>query len=465
MTDGGNTAGNHPTPIETTLPDATAAETVTDEVAVPGRQRRRRWPLWSALVAVVLVTGGVPAALLADRLRNRDVGTPATAASPPENPTTIAARQVAERITAQLDRQAAALLGGDRPGFLAVAEAAVVRADLRRRFTSLQALRVTRWEARANGLPTSAGKAGEWRLAVEFRYCFVLPECETSPLIVDTLWRDGTEPRLLSLGKSKTAPSYGDRSNGQPGNLPWEVSELVSKVGKRTVVATVPAHRHRLPGLLKRAEAAAKVADGYVVSGVAPDRYRIFYAGQKEWKRWYGGDHPQWSAGYAVNVGGGHYEIALAPDSFDYGTGLDDVLRHELAHAASLPEKRDYSDDSTWWLVEGVAELAAVDGQPVDRYEGLDSVRRSVKGDWDGELDSLTPDEDTSDDQVTGSYGIAYLATQYLVDRFGEERLFAFVKAVVHDRRVPAQTSEEIFDESWASLHKKCVAYVRAAVR
>lgn len=446
--------------------DATAGETVPAAAAVPDRRRRRRWPLWSALVAVVLLlAGGVPAVLLADRLRGGNVGTPATAASPSENPTTIAARQVAERITAQLDRQAAALLGGDRSGFLAVAEAAAVRTDLRRRFASLRALRVTQWEARANGLPTSAGKAGEWRLAVEFRYCFVVPDCNPSPLIVDTRWRDGAEPRLLSLGKSKTAPSYGDRANGQPGSLPWEVSELVSKVGRRTVVATVPAYRHRLPGLLKRAEAAAKVADGYAVSGAAPDRYRIFYAGQQEWKRWYGGDHPEWSAGYAINVGGGHYEIALAPDSFDYGTGLDSVLRHELAHAASLPQKRDYSDDSTWWLVEGVAELAAVDGQSVARYEGLDSARRLVKGDWDGKLDSLIPDEDTSDDQVTGSYGIAYLAAQYLIDRFGEERLFAFVKAVVHDRRVPAQTSEEIFDESWASLHKKCVAYIRAAVR
>ncbi|MEV2239090.1 hypothetical protein [Micromonospora sp. NPDC049891] len=463
MNHGGPAGDDKPMPAaEATHPPAVVAP---DVGPVPPARPRRRWPLWTALGAVLLMlSGGVPAVLLTGVLSDVEVGEPATAASPTENPTTIAARQLAERITAQLDKQSAALLSGDRSGFLAIA-APAARGDLRQRFAALRALRVTRWEARPSSLPMTAGKAGEWRLAVEFQYCFVVPDCRPSPLIVETRWRDGAEPRLLSLGRSKPAPTVGDRANGQPGSLPWEVSALATRTGKRTIVAVPPAHRHRLPGLSKRAEAAAKVADEYVVAGKKPDRYRIFYAGPKEWKRWYGGDHPEWSAGYAVNVGGGHYELVLAPDSFDYGPGLDAVLRHELAHAATLPEKRDYSDESSWWLVEGLAELAAVDGQPVARYAGLSDTRRLVKGDWDGKLDTLAPDEDTSDKAVTGSYGIAYLAARYFLERFGEERLLAFAKVVLHDRRIPRQTSEEIFDETWASLHKECVAYIRAAVR
>ncbi|GIJ21655.1 hypothetical protein [Micromonospora lutea] len=462
MNHGGPAGDDQPLTIEATHPPAVV---LPDVGPVPPRRPRRRWRLWAALGAVLLVlSGGIPAVLLTGVLSDVEVGEPATAASPTENPTTIAARQVAERIAAQLDKQAAALLSGDRSGFLGIA-ANAARSDLRQRYAALRALRVTRWEARPSGLPTTAGKAGEWRLAVEFQYCFVVPDCRPSPLIVETRWRDGAEPRLLALGKSKPAPTVGDRANGQPGSLPWEVSALVTKTGKRTIVAVPPAYRHRLAGLSKRAEAAAKVADEYVVAGTKPDRYRIFYAGPKEWKRWYGGDHPKWSAGYAVNVGGGHYELVLAPDSFDYGPGLDTVLRHELAHAATLPEKRDYSDESSWWLVEGLAELAAADGQSVARYSGLSDTRRLVKGDWDGKLDTLAPDEDTSDAAVTGSYGIAYLAARYFLERFGEERLLAFAKVVLHDRRIPRQTSEEIFDESWASLHKECVAYIRGAVR
>ncbi|MFD1080006.1 gluzincin family metallopeptidase [Micromonospora andamanensis] len=469
MNHGGPAGDDQPVPTGAAPNEPTAEAARSPEVATPPtgavpQRRRRRWPLWAAVVAVVLTLSvGVPVALLTGRVSDVEVGEPATAASPTENPTTVAARQVAERITAQLDKQAAALLSGDRSGFAAIASP-TVRPDLRRRFDALKALRVTHWQGRPSGLPTSAGRAGEWRVPIEFQYCFVVPTCQPSPMVVETRWRDGAEPRLLTLPKSKSSAYVNGRFNGQPGVLPWEVSKLAVLVGKRVMVASTPAHRNRLPGLLKRAEAAAKVADTYAVTGTPPDLYRVFYAGPKEWERWYGGDQPEWGAGYAVNVGGGHHEVVLAPETLGYGPVLDELLRHELAHAASLPDK-NYWDDSAWWLIEGLAEYAGADGQPVARYEGLVPTRRLVKGDWDGKLDKLLPAGDAPDEQVAGHYGIAYLAFRHLVDRFGEERAFAFFKAVVYDLRLPAQTTEEIFRESWASLRKECVAYIRKAVR
>ncbi|MEV6814664.1 hypothetical protein [Micromonospora sp. NPDC051296] len=430
-------------------------------VAAPDGRPRRRWPLWAALVVVVLVLAcGLPAALLVSVLRDTDGGTPVTAAAPTENPTTLAAQQVAERISVQLNRQSAALLGGDRAGFLAIAEAGSARTELRRRYDSLRALRVKRWEASASGLPTETGQAGEWRLRVQFNYCFVVAKCQTSPMVVDTRWRDGAEPRLLEIERSKSSPYVIGAPSGQPGDLPWEVSELTAAVGKRTIVATTPAYRNRLPYLLARAEAAAKVADLYAVAGT-PDRYRIFYAGKKEWETWYGGEQPEWGIGYAISVGGGHHEVVLGPDSLEYGPFMDQVLRHELAHAASMPD--GYWEDWAWWLVEGVAEHAAVDGQPVARYMGLTETRQTVRGNWDGELDDLMPTGDISGEEVTGRYGIAYLAVRYFVDRFGEEQLLAFVKAVVHDLRPPAQIAEEVLGEPWSDLHDECVAYIRRA--
>ncbi|WP_239098580.1 hypothetical protein [Micromonospora qiuiae] len=431
------------------------------QLATAPEPARRRWWRWAVpVVVVLLLAGAVPAALLL--VHDADVETPAEAAAPTENPTTLAARQVAERITAQLERQSAALLAGDRTGFLAVADRKI-HSELRRRFAGLRELRVTRWEGRPNGLPTPAGNAGEWRLSVEFHYCFVEPDCRPSPLLVNTLWRDGTDPRLLKLEKSTSTPQVGGRVRAQAGTLPWEVSKLVVAVGKRTIVGTTPAYRDRLPGLLKRAEAAAKVADGYVVDGAVPERYRIFYAGPKEWKRWYGGDQPEWGAGYAVNVGGGHHDVVLGPDSFNDSGYLDVMLRHELAHAASLPEN-DYWDNSAWWLIEGLAEHAGADGASVARYDGLIPTRKFVKGDWNGKLDDLLPAEDASTEEAIGSYGAAYLAVRYLLNRFGEQKVHAFVKAVVHDLRVPRQVSEEIFGKPWAKLHADCAKHLRRAV-
>ncbi|WP_234582360.1 hypothetical protein [Micromonospora sp. MH99] len=426
---------------------------MTDGVQQPAP--RRLWPLWTVLVVMVLLLGcGLPAALIVGAVR--EAGGRATisraGAAATDDPATAVARALSDRMTAQLQRQSTALLGGDRAGFLAVADPAA-HSDLRRRFAALRALKVTVWRAEPSGLPVPVvGKPGEWRLLVRFQYCFVAPGCRPSPVLIGTRWREnGDQPRLIALEESKSA---------ETGTRPWEISELAVAVGARTIVATTPALRGKLAGLLTQAEAAAAVADTYAVTGSPPDRYRIFYAGRAEWQRWYGGGRPQWTGGYAVTVGGGHHEVVLNADGLT-SSGTDDLLRHELTHAASLPE-RGYPGKTTWWLVEGLAEFAGSGGQPVDRYEGLAEVRKLVRAGWDGRLEGVTPADDAPAERVGGSYGVGYLAVRHLVDRFGPERLLAFFKAMVHERKTADVAAEQAFGEQWSTLHDECVAYVRA---
>ncbi|MFY1696182.1 hypothetical protein [Solwaraspora sp. WMMA2101] len=425
-----------------------------------------------------------------------------------------------------LDQQAAALLAGDERGFLAVAAAgSPARDDLARQFRTLRAMKVTAWRPTISMLPTafdpdvagggptpspsvpagsptptpassptpsgspgstpmptssatpspspspsvtvtpsatvpggSGSTAGspatQWRLLVSYQHCFVVPSCQTSPVVVGQRWStDGDRLQLVAVEPSLTL---------QDGPRPWEVSELVVATGNRTLVATTPADRDLLPGLLRDAEEAALVADRYAVTGTAPDRYRIFYAGADEWRRWYGGDRPEWTAGYAVAIGGGHYEIVLN------GTNLRDVvrpdlLRHELTHAASLPDG-GHRERAAWWLIEGLAEHAAAGGRPVVRYEGLANVRRLVlEQDWQGPLSAVEPTADAENWQVSAGYGVGYLAVRHLVDRFGEERTLAFFTSVVHDGLDLDEAARLQFGEPWEDLHQGCVDYVRQA--
>ncbi len=233
-----------------------------------------------------------------------------------------------------------------------------------------------------------------------------------------------------------------------------------SRSAQRTLVATTANFRDKLPNLLKEAERAAAVADRYAMRGSPPDRYRIYYAGGAEWKRWYGGNRPAWTAGYAVAVGGNHYEIVLNADGLPSGQ-LDDLLRHEMAHAASLPG-RGYSDAGSWWLVEGIAEYAAAGNQPVSRYDNLADVGKLLKaGRWNGRLDKIEPAEAAEDWEVVGSYGVSYLAVRHLADRYGEPAMLAFFKAVLHDGRSMAEAAKESFGEDWSMLHDDCVTYLR----
>ncbi|WP_343444894.1 hypothetical protein [Micromonospora schwarzwaldensis] len=411
--------------------------------------KRRRWPLWTVLgLALGLVAGAVPGVLLR-QLSPDAAGRPAAGR---EAPGTAAERQLAARMVAQLDRQGSALLRGDRAGFLAVAES-TVRPALTRRYAALRALRVTTWRPTTERVPVAVdGQPGQWRLTVTVGYCFVVPGCAPSTVELGTRWRVvGEQPRLIAVEPSRTDPT---------GVRPWEVDELAVAVGKRALVATTPAQRAKLPGLLAQAEAAARTADRYAV-GPPPDRYLVYYAGRAEWQRWYGGGRPKWTAGYAVGVGGGRHDVVLNAQSLA-PAGVDDLLRHELTHAASLPDQ-GYADHAAWWLVEGLAEYAGADGQPVDRYEGLAEVRKLVRGGWSGRLDAVAPADDATDARVGGAYGVGYLAVRHLVDRYGEQRVLDFFRAVVHERRSPDVAADEVFGDEWATLHDDCVAYVRSA--
>ncbi|MFI7158135.1 hypothetical protein [Micromonospora chalcea] len=413
-------------------------------------RKRRRWPLWTALgLALGLVAGAVPGVLL--RGPAPDAAGRSAAKS---DPGTAAQRRLGERMLALLDRQATALVGADRAGFLAIAEPAA-RPALSRRYAALRALRVTVWRPAADGVPEAAdGQPGQWRQTITVGYCFVAPDCAPSTVELDARWRlVGEEPRLTALEPSGTDPA---------GVRPWQANDLAVTVGKRVVVATTTAQRSKLPGLLAQAEAAARVADRYAVGDARPDRYLVYYAGKTEWRRWYGGGRPKWTAGYAVGVGGGRHDVVLNAQTLT-PDGVDDLLRHELTHAASLPD-RGYADRADWWLVEGLAEYAGADGQPVHRYEGLTEVRDLLRGGWSGRLEAVAPEADASDSRVGGAYGVGYLAVRHLVDRYGEQRMLDFYRAVVHERRSPAQAAAEVLGDPWSMLHDECVAYVRAVV-
>ncbi|GFJ91078.1 hypothetical protein [Phytohabitans rumicis] len=403
-----------------------------------------------ALCSVPVV---VTVTLLARQPRASASPTPVEVHSPrPGDPESMTQLWLREQIMAVLTQQAGALLRGDERGFLAAAEPKSAAVGvLRRQFRSLRALKVAAWQPKITDLPARVGT--EWRVPVTFGHCFVESGCDPGPVRIETRWVEGSGvPRLVAVQPS---PSV------QDGPRPWEVSDLVVAVGKRTVVATTAANKSKLAAVLAEAERAAEVADRYAVDGTPPHYYEIFYAGQAEWKRWYGGDRPEWTAGYAVPVGGGHYDVVLNGKDL-HSTVLDDLLRHEMTHASSLPGSGSRTGEN-WWLVEGVADLAAAGGRPVGRYESLPDVQRLVAGGWNGPLTKAEPGAGAADWQVSAAYGVGYLAVRHLVDRFGEQALLAFFKAVIHERKSPEQASTEVFGEPWQALHDDCVSYVRSA--
>ncbi|GAA4710988.1 hypothetical protein [Phytohabitans rumicis] len=352
------------------------------------------------------------------------------------------------RIQAALTEQAAALIAGDERGFLAAAEpGSPAVAVLRQQFHSLRALKVAIWVPEITEEPEQ--DAGELKVGVTVNHCFVVAACEPAPALFETRWvdRDGTV-RIVAVQASQRG-----------GPRPWEVSALRAAVGQRTVVATTPAQRGQLTVLSREAEKAAAVADKYAVGGTKPERYLIFYAGDAEWKRWYGGAPSAWAAGFAAPTGMGPHHVVIKAKGL-HATVLDDVLRHEMTHVSSLPFDGGYTQ-SKWWLVEGIAEHASLAGQPLGRYNDLPAVRKLVQGGWKGPLPESAPPAKATRDQAGGAYGVSLLAVHRLVERFGMAKMLAFFKAAVHDDKALESASMEQFGQPWKAVHADCVSYVR----
>lgn len=433
----------------------------------PPARRGRRWPFWVALGVVgVLLLCGVPAAFVASRLPDLTGDRaeaanqpPGHAPSPgPNSPARVRTAWVTDQINKALKTQSDALLSGDQKAFLGTADPAATKlvVALKRRFGSLRALQVTTYEQTIAGFPARTGGTGVkpgWTVRLDIEYCFVVRGCDPDTIRVGSTWAETAAGVRMTSLDTTTSTSNGPR--------PWETAALKAAVGKRAVVATTSRYASRLPALLRQADKAAAVADKFVIGAKPPDRYRIFVAGSAEWKRWYGGELPDWSVGFATAVSDDRMEVVLNVNEIqtDY---LDEVLRHELGHVATLSSD-DYADDSNFWLVEGMAEYIQESGRPVGRYDGRFAVRRYLDADkWDGDVTVTAPAADAPDWQVAARYGIGYYAVRRMAERFGRAKMVQFFSAVVlKEGNTLDNAAQKIFGVSWTNVNTDCAKYIR----
>jgi hypothetical protein len=384
--------------------------------------------------------------------------TPGPAPSPgPNAPAKVRIAWVTDQIRTTLDRQSAALIKGDERAFLGTADpkAGKVLTALKRRFASLRALRVSSYQQLIESMPSAGGTAQRpvWEVKVQIRYCLVVKDCQIDRVTTQTSWAETSAGlRMAALSES------GDVDNGP---RPWEVSALRAAVGKRVVVATTSRYAGKLPSLLRQAERAAAVADRFVIGEKRPDLYRIFVAGASDWKKWYGGDLPSWSVGFATGVSQGRMDVVLNLGEIQTNY-LDEVLRHELGHVATLSADA-YPNESDFWLVEGIAEYIQESGRSVSAYDGEPAVRRYLNsGKWDGDVNVPAPSAETPDWQVAARYGIGYYAVRRMAERYGQAKMVTFfTELVLKGAGTLDSAARTAFGTSWANVNADCARYVR----
>lgn len=422
-------------------------------MAVGDDRAGRGWLGWM-LFPTALLLGAL--AVCAGVKRHAEPESVATSLPPSPSPSVTAivsdTKEKVERLQGRINEivgeQAAALLRQDEAAFLAPAKDPGVREKLLLRYRNLVALRISRVTMSVSYLSIDT-TAGRWQADVVVAFCFVLPDCVLDKVSEPTVWAETPAgPELVSIEPAKK-PTRGWFGEPQP----WEMTELAVAHGNRVLVAAPKSLAGRLPALLQAAEAAVPVADSYAIGG-APDQYRVYLADSTAWKSWYGHNPPNWSAGYANAIGATHSDVIVS-NSHNRASFLPLLLRHELTHAATLQGSHSWTGN--WWLIEGIADVAAGD-------TAIDSdVRRYLRRGWDRKLPADGPADTASLTQAERLYRIAALAVKCLQDRFGRERLLVFFERVVEFGDTYLTASTTAFASPWTEVEAGCLAAVRSA--
>jgi hypothetical protein len=367
-------------------------------------------------------------------------------------------------IQSVLDAQSEALLAGDEAGFVEDVDRAQPSLVARYRdlFATLRALLVTGWRVTVSGMDGELPlQAPDHPLDVTVEYCFGTKQCPTGLTGAGAIARATmrmsfavSDDRIVItwlVPAATQSPSLGQGTAMRTlGAAPWQLSSLLAISGPRTVVATTPALRERLPAALAAAEAAAAVADQYAY-WLTPERYHVYLAGPDEWSRWLGLPDGI-EVARAVTTSPHTMDIVISADKVS-DQALESLLRKEMGRVVTQLGANLYAVSSDrQWVSEGIAELIKYAGEPRSSVDAAVASLRAYLpslSSIDTFLDAGRPMEPLSGAAFSTA---SYLAITYISYRFGLAMLVLFVAAVLRAPMPVPRAAAQVLGVSWADL-------------
>ena len=370
-----------------------------------------------------------------------------------------------DRAVDALHRQAGALLRGDEAAWLAAVDRRL-RTRYRTMFRSLRALEVTRFDYRPGIAQTVRGDPAAVTFRAEIGYCLGTDMCpdrqgsdwQKPPRIQQKLTLRPVAGRYVI---TTVAPGP-DADPRRP--APWENGELVTLRGSRVTLIAAPAQRAQLARLLPVAEAAARTPDRFAaMMNTQQSRYRIYLAGERQWKTWYGGEEGSWAIGLAIPLNMYGIDVMLRMrDLADDRRMLRVALQHELGHVVTLTGayRADAAEDT--WLSEGIAEYIGWQPRTAARSLRIGSVRWALTGrQWPASMVPGRPGRKASARAGDAFYGLSHFAVDCMATRYGDARMLTFVRLVLGQDNEYDQAAREAFGVPFTTVDRACVKWIR----
>lgn len=363
-----------------------------------------------------------------------------------------------DRAAATLRKQAAALTAGDEEGWLAAVDPAQPRLVARYRglYRSLRALGVSHFAY--HPYQRRGSKGSTLAIGVSAAYCLSVRVCPRPPRVEQALTLRPLRGAYLITGLSRPARP----SHLQP--TPWESGDLVFAHGRRVTVAATPGQAKHLKRVLAVAEKAAAVNDRYASYVGNPQlRYRLYLADDKAWKSWYGGIDDTWTVAYAVPLSDTGTDVVLRMSELRTDRRLlATTVQHELGHVVTVGGVATRDVGADLWLSEGIAEWIGWAPKPATdswRRAGVRSAMRKAKRPTTIAAPALR--RNAGNRAGDRFYGLAHFAVDCMAQRYGERRLFEFVRLTLRRNLTNDKASRAAYGVPFATVDKQCLSWIR----
>ncbi|MER7948266.1 hypothetical protein ABTY59_12860 [Streptomyces sp. NPDC096079] len=328
-------------------------------------------------------------------------------------------------IQSLLDTHARALLDRDAPGWLAALDPALAPAA-RTEFDRLAKIPLGSWTYRV----TDVDRTGEGRATARAELGYRIKGYDSGP---------ATSERILDLTQ-RDGRWYvtGDRAaEGAPQQL-WQQGEVTTVTGARSLVLGVGQGQERLREIAAAADRAVP-AVGDAWNGNWAGRVVVLVPDSIEaMGRLLGGPADSYRGIAAVTTGraGGGPKapadrVIVNPDAYAVlgAFGRQLVLTHETTHVATRVQT---TGATPVWLSEGLADWVAYRGTDRTAAQAAPELRRAVRA---GDLPAELPDDAAfafggDAEALARAYEGGWLACELIADRWGEEKLTEFYRAV-----------------------------------
>lgn len=336
----------------------------------------------------------------------------------------------ARGIRATLDRRAAAVLEHDTDAYLAAIDprATGLRTAQRRELDNLADVPLSSWTYRL----TDVTGQGTDRATADIQLRYRIKGYDAAPVAADRvldLRRDSADDRWYIVG---------DRAGKDGGRQLWQQGDVQVVGGKHSLVLGVGRTEQELHRISRAADRAVPA-----VSDAWPERWagRVLVLVPhtvEDMADLLGSPAANYRGIAAVTTGqtGGPDRapadrVIVNPQAYGMlGTfGQRIVLTHEITHVAT--RARTFAATPTW-LSEGFADWAAYRAEDRTAAQAAPELAEAVlRGDLPAELPT---DEDFGfagdAARLARAYEGAWLACELIADHWGEQKLFAFYRAV-----------------------------------